>query len=395
MRLFIGFHLLVAAILVPANLAQAVFHLMKIEQIIGGVNGDTTAQAIQLRLRAVGENFVSQTRLTAVDATGSNLVLLDDMTTDVSVGTAGARILIATPSFLNYTNVPITPDFIMDPIPASYLAAGQVRYTNDAGSLRYWLLSWGNYTGIQTGTPDNDANGNFSPPVSFALPSTSLQALRFTRSTAANALSVTNAGDYTLTSSASDWINNAGATVTLVTPPPPGLPGDYNNDGTVNAADYTLWRDHLGQTFILTNENPAAATPGVVDAEDYAFWKSRFGQTSGSGSGANANAIVPEPITSVLIILGAMASITLRAPRASTTGANTGDSHLSRRRQNSFREPLARYVYICTVTPSGPKVRRYVAAGSRAWRRRRRQAAAGWPKILVEIGPPPVLGKSW
>ena len=70
----------------------------------------------------------------------------------------------------------------------------------------------------------------------------------------------------------------------------PGVPGDYNQNGTVDAADYTVWRDHLGQTFTLTNENPAAATPGVVDAEDYAFWKSHFGESLGSGSGATANA---------------------------------------------------------------------------------------------------------
>ncbi len=38
----------------PALPAQATFHLMQIEQVIGGVNGDTTAQAIQLRMRFAG-----------------------------------------------------------------------------------------------------------------------------------------------------------------------------------------------------------------------------------------------------------------------------------------------------------------------------------------------------
>src|SRR4029077_666443 len=28
-----------------------------------------------------------------------------------------------------------------------------------------------------------------------------------------------------------------------------GLPGDFNNDGIVDAADYTVWRDHLGSSF--------------------------------------------------------------------------------------------------------------------------------------------------
>jgi hypothetical protein len=67
--------------------------------------------------------------------------------------------------------------------------------------------------------------------------------------------------------------------------------GDYNNDGTVNAADYTIWRDHLNQSFQLENEG--GISPGVVDQDDYDFWKSQFGATSGSGS-AGVSA-VPEP----------------------------------------------------------------------------------------------------
>ncbi len=84
------------------------------------------------------------------------------------------------------------------------------------------------------------------------------------------------------------------------------LPGDYNQNGVVDAADYTLWRNHLGQNFTLLNENPAAATPGVVDAEDYAFWKSHYGESADSGSGGNATATVPEPMTLLLLIFAAM-----------------------------------------------------------------------------------------
>jgi hypothetical protein len=78
-----------------------------------------------------------------------------------------------------------------------------------------------------------------------------------------------------------------------------GTPGDYNNDGLVNAADYTIWRDNLGATTALQNENPSAATPGVVDQEDYDFWKSQFGLGGGSGSVAAAG--VPEPTTWFLL----------------------------------------------------------------------------------------------
>ena len=83
------------------------------------------------------------------------------------------------------------------------------------------------------------------------------------------------------------------------------LAGDYNENGIVDAADYTVWRDHQGQNFTLTNENPTAATPGVVDAEDYAFWKSQFG--AAAGSGASSLASVPEPATLLLILIGMLA----------------------------------------------------------------------------------------
>ena len=73
--------------------------------------------------------------------------------------------------------------------------------------------------------------------------------------------------------------------------------GDYNNDGTVNAADYTVWRDHLGQAFQLTNEGPGQ-TPGNVTIDDYNFWKAHFGENAGSG--ALAPSAVPEP-SSVLL----------------------------------------------------------------------------------------------
>ena len=80
------------------------------------------------------------------------------------------------------------------------------------------------------------------------------------------------------------------------------LPGDYNQNGIVDADDYTVWRDHLGQSFQLDNEGPGI-TPGMVTNEDYNFWKSRFGDSLGSGSGAAATATVPEPTTLVLLML--------------------------------------------------------------------------------------------
>jgi autotransporter-associated beta strand protein len=56
------------------------------------------------------------------------------------------------------------------------------------------------------------------------------------------------------------------------------IEGDYNEDGAVNAADYTVWRDHLGETFNLPNEGEDVETMGVVDQEDYDLWKENFGE---------------------------------------------------------------------------------------------------------------------
>jgi hypothetical protein len=87
-----------------------------------------------------------------------------------------------------------------------------------------------------------------------------------------------------------------------------GLPGDYNLNGTVDAADYTVWRDRKGQLTALPNSNPAALTPGVVDDEDFAFWKSRFGAGFPAGSAATLGAAVPEP-NIFLLAIGAVVTL--------------------------------------------------------------------------------------
>lgn len=89
-----------------------------------------------------------------------------------------------------------------------------------------------------------------------------------------------------------------------------GTTGDYNNDGKVNAADYTVWRDHLGQAFTLPNRDPANGA-GVVSQADYTSWVSHFGQ-GGPGSGASSTSAVPEPCGLVLIAIGGLLATALR-----------------------------------------------------------------------------------
>ncbi|QDU88540.1 hypothetical protein Pla175_19180 [Pirellulimonas nuda] len=88
-----------------------------------------------------------------------------------------------------------------------------------------------------------------------------------------------------------------------------GVAGDYNGDGFVDSADYTVWRDNLGTNTTLLNQNPAASTPGVVDAEDYAFWKSRFGAPASGGVQSTAAVPEGEALSLLAIVLCAAAAL--------------------------------------------------------------------------------------
>ncbi|MEZ6097563.1 MAG: PEP-CTERM sorting domain-containing protein [Pirellulaceae bacterium] len=84
------------------------------------------------------------------------------------------------------------------------------------------------------------------------------------------------------------------------------LLGDYNKNGTVDAADYTIWKDNFGSTSSLDADGNGN---GTVDAADYTVWKDNFGNTSGGGAGVSA---VPEPASCVLLVGGALAWMALR-----------------------------------------------------------------------------------
>jgi hypothetical protein len=65
---------------------------------------------------------------------------------------------------------------------------------------------------------------------------------------------------------------------------PPVLTGDYNSNGIVDAADYTVWRDTLGSTTDLrANGDNTGASAGKIDTADYLAWKSNLGTPRGPG----------------------------------------------------------------------------------------------------------------
>jgi hypothetical protein len=82
----------------------------------------------------------------------------------------------------------------------------------------------------------------------------------------------------------------------------PVLLGDYNANGIVDAADYTVWRNSLGTTGI----GLAADGDGdsMITQLDYDIWKANFGTTAGGGASSIQNSAVPEPSTMLLIVVG-------------------------------------------------------------------------------------------
>ena len=86
-----------------------------------------------------------------------------------------------------------------------------------------------------------------------------------------------------------DYGAGSNSQITLMTTTA-SLPGDWNHDGKVDAADYVVWR-----------KDPAN---NGGDPDGYNTWRQNFGNSSGSGSAAfRSGAAVPEPATVVLMLL--------------------------------------------------------------------------------------------
>jgi T5SS/PEP-CTERM-associated repeat protein len=74
------------------------------------------------------------------------------------------------------------------------------------------------------------------------------------------------------------------------------LSGDYNGDGTVNAADYTVYRNAVQSGNLAADGNG----DGMITRLDYDVWKMHYGETAGSGAlqdSLNSTKDVPEPVT--------------------------------------------------------------------------------------------------
>jgi hypothetical protein len=90
------------------------------------------------------------------------------------------------------------------------------------------------------------------------------------------------------------------------------VPGDYNHNGVVDAADYVVWRSSLGSTVNLAADGN---NDEVVNQADYTFWRSHLGATAGSGAELGSGSAVPEPASTLLLACGALVAIGCRPIR--------------------------------------------------------------------------------
>jgi serralysin len=88
------------------------------------------------------------------------------------------------------------------------------------------------------------------------------------------------------------------------------LPGDYNHDGVVDAADYAVWRDTLGQS-VSAGSGADGNGDGLVTQADYSVWRGHFGQAAAGGASLASNH-VPEQPSILLALAGLLADVVVR-----------------------------------------------------------------------------------
>jgi len=89
------------------------------------------------------------------------------------------------------------------------------------------------------------------------------------------------------------------------------LDGDYNRDGIVDASDYTVWRDMLGQSGVGLAAD--GNNDGEVNMDDYTMWQTNFGAFAGGVSLASQPAAVPESGASALALIAVFAGSGFRS----------------------------------------------------------------------------------
>jgi hypothetical protein len=85
------------------------------------------------------------------------------------------------------------------------------------------------------------------------------------------------------------------------------IPGDYDRNGIVEAADYDDWRAGYGSS-VLPGTGADGTGDGVVDMSDYILWRKRM-PTAGSGGSGGNTASTPEPSSLIFMFVAVGAGL--------------------------------------------------------------------------------------
>lgn len=112
-----------------------------------------------------------------------------------------------------------------------------------------------------------------------------------------------------------DAIGQLLGSVTVIANPNPL--GDYNYNGVVEASDYVMWRNFIGQTGVGMSADGDGSNS--IDSGDYDVWRANFGNTVGGGAALPSAELpagaLPEP-SSVLLATVALLSFCRRVTKA-------------------------------------------------------------------------------
>jgi hypothetical protein len=94
----------------------------------------------------------------------------------------------------------------------------------------------------------------------------------------------------------------------------PGNSADFNSNGTIDAADYVVWRNNTPLIGGATQSQGDANGDGNVDDTDYELWRASFGSNV-PGGGLGAASTVPEPASVALMLVAMVALGAVRGRR--------------------------------------------------------------------------------
>ena len=90
---------------------------------------------------------------------------------------------------------------------------------------------------------------------------------------------------------------------------------DFNLDGVIDGADFSIWRANMGMETAASFEQGDANGDGIVDGADYVIWRHTLGSATSLGAFASSGigeSGVPEPTTIVMLLIAVAMTCLLR-----------------------------------------------------------------------------------